>query len=324
MQDVTSELLPQGYQATIAIGGTYNAGANIAISSSPAVPLRQPQYWVGATITLNTSTGAPTIPDGTRIVTATNTVITLNNNVTIVNGDIINIGANPNYDVNFQGDEDFLTDKFVKFAYRFKFDDNEYSLISPFTEECFVPDQDGYFIEEDYKRTFESTIVKFMENKIDRIKFRIQAPDKIDQTQMIWSEAVNLLKIDSIDIIYTDSDSAALYVIDTITTDQLLAKNQSTDTIYLYEYNSRKPIRTLPEAETVRVSDKVPIRARTQETVGNRVIYGNYVASLGRPEDLNYNVQIDEKYKDTSSTSLEIATTPYLRIEYPNHTVKTK
>ena len=323
MQDVTSPLLPESFTVTIpnASSGPHNAGTSITVSTNTT----RLQYWVGATISLNTSIGAPTIPADTRIVSATTTSFVLNNNVTFLSGDVINIGANPNLDVNFQGDEDFLTDKFVKFAYRFKFDDNEYSLISPFTEECYVPKQDGYFLGgafgdgNDIESTWQSTIVNFMENKIDRIKFRLQAPDKIDQTQMTWAESIDLLKIDSVDIIYTDSDSAGLYVIDTITTEQLLAKNNS---IYLYEYNSRKPIRILPESETTRVSDKVPIRAKTQETVGNRVIYGNYVASLGRPEDLNYNVQVDEKYENSNSTSLEIATSPYLRIEYPNHTVK--
>jgi hypothetical protein len=250
--------------------------------------------------------------------------------VTFIASDEIYLGANPDYDPNFLGDEDYLTDKFVKFAYRFKFDDNEYSLISTFTEECFIPKQDGYFLggpfsldgsaAADPQRTFQSTIVSFMENKVDEITFRLQAPDKTDGVQMTWQESIELLKIDSIDIIYSDSDSTSFKIIDTITKDKIQTFNGKT---YLYKYKSQKPIRTLPEADIIRTSDKVPIRAKTQETVGNRIIYGNFTGGLGRPTELDYNVQIDEKYADNSSGGgLEIATEPKLIIEYPNHTVK--
>ena len=47
---------------------------------------------------------------------------------------------------NYPGDPNYLNDKFVRFSYRFKFDDNEYSLIAPFTQPAFIPDQDGYFL----------------------------------------------------------------------------------------------------------------------------------------------------------------------------------
>jgi hypothetical protein len=331
MQDVTSELLPQAETVEVTSGGTYAVGSNIAVTSTSTNLVN----WVGSTIKLKTSSGAPTIPDGTRVTSITNTGgqnynIVLTKEVVFIASDEIYLGANPVYDPNFLGDEDYLTDKFIKFAYRFKFDDNEYSLISTFTEECFIPKQDGYFLggpfsldgnlAKDPQRTFESTIVSFMENKVDEITFRLQAPDKTDGNQMTWQESVDLLKIDSIDIIYSDSDGNSFKIIDTIKKDKIQTFTGKT---YLYKYKSQKPIRVLPESDVVRTSDKVPIRARTQETAGNRIIYGNFTGSLGRPAELDYNVQIDEKFADVNSGGgLEIATEPKLRIEYPNHTVK--
>ena len=38
-----------------------------------------------------------------------------------------------------------IEDKFVKFAYRFQYDNNEYSVISPFTQTCFHPGKDKAF-----------------------------------------------------------------------------------------------------------------------------------------------------------------------------------
>ena len=52
---------------------------------------------------------------------------------------------NPTYDATFPGDPNFLKDKFARFSYRFKFDDNEYSIIAPFSQIAFIPEQDGFF-----------------------------------------------------------------------------------------------------------------------------------------------------------------------------------
>ena len=88
----------------------------------------------------------------------------------------IDVGLNPDYNANWPGDAQFLKDKFIKFGYRFKFKDNEYSLISPLSPSVFIPLQDGYFIsglvgyDGDYNDevdTYESTVVSFMENKVD-------------------------------------------------------------------------------------------------------------------------------------------------------------
>ena len=51
--------------------------------------------------------------------------------------------TNANYNANYNGDPDFLEDKFVRFSYRFKYIDNTYSIMAPFTQAAFIPRQDG-------------------------------------------------------------------------------------------------------------------------------------------------------------------------------------
>ena len=64
----------------------------------------------------------------------------------IVEGDILSIYIpNQDYEQEFAGDEVFLNDKFVRFSYRYKFDDGEYSVIAPFTQPVFIPKQNGFF-----------------------------------------------------------------------------------------------------------------------------------------------------------------------------------
>jgi hypothetical protein len=86
------------------------------------------------------------------------------------------IDANPYYNGLFAGDPSYLEDKFVRFSYRWRFDDNEYSIMAPFTQVAFIPKQDGYFMyvrqqtppidKDDQAAAYRSTIVEFVENKL--------------------------------------------------------------------------------------------------------------------------------------------------------------
>jgi len=272
---------------------------------------------------------------------------------------------NPYYEGDFNGDPDFLEDKFVRFAYRLRFDDGEFSIMSPFTQNTFIPKQDGYFLYKDQvappvdikdeEDAFRSTIVEFMENKVDKILLRI--PFEY-QTHLLEQS----LKIKSIDILYKQSNQVTVSVLETIPIQQVAdqtaeasvlgnftaqtsisldnilygsitpgvivsgngiennpsvvsfdavnnivvlsnAQTLANDTVLLfgdlkvfeYEYQSKKPYKILPTAATVRVYDKVPVKALAQEIISNRVVYGNFQDKHTPPASLNYNVAVGEK-----------------------------
>ena len=221
---------------------------------------------------------------------------------------------NPYYDANYGGDPQFLEDKFIRFSYRFKFDDGEYSIFAPFTQSMFIPKQDGYFKGDDEKLTYESTIVDFMENKVTKIDLLVPLPATRSVLQNIETSPI---KITEIDILYKESDGQAIRVVDTIKVENNTPWNtNSTDDVFIYTYESTKPYKTLPESELVRVYDRVPVRAKSQELISNRVVYGNFQNKHTPPASLNYQVGISDKYADTISSS------SYSTTEYPNHTVK--
>jgi hypothetical protein len=199
------------------------------------------------------------------------------------------------------GDPSYLESKFVRFSYRFKFDDNEYSIFAPFTQVAFIPKQKGYFVNGQEEAALSSTILDWFENGINNIDLIIPLPDSVGNIS-------NNYKIKEIDILYKESDQIPVKVIDTI-----FPPTTGTDNYYIYNYQSRKPIRTLPEAQTVRVYDKVPVVANTQEIVSNRVVYGNFKTKLTPPRTINYTVNIQKKISQGAATSF---------VEYPNHTVK--
>ena len=287
---------------------------------------------------------------------------------------------NLDYNENFEGDKDLLKDKFVRFSYRFKYDDNEYSLTAPFSQHAFIPKQFGYFIGDDTDKTKESGIVDFMENQVTTAGLVIDLPCSPDKL-------LDEYKVKQLQLLYKASDEQSLKVIADIDTSSpnnikgvpksitirsggggyttgvkettggsgsgltvevltlgagntitsIIIKNpgdgyKKNDTIevsgsanaaiirvselenlYIYDYNSQRPIKVLPEKELVRVSDIVPLRAKTQEVVGNRVIYGNFLQNRSTPTDIKYNVIAAEKGTQTYSNT---------NLEFYNHTLK--
>ena len=219
---------------------------------------------------------------------------------------------NPYYNPNWPGDKNYLRDKFIRFAYRFQYDDGEYSLISPFTQACFIPQQDGYFIDKDTEKTYKSTEVEFMQNKVDNVKLLIPVPAESAN----WSSALNDLRISSIDIVFKDDSQTTLKVIETVDANSLISNNTS---VFVYEYQSKKPFKTLPTRDLLRVSDQVPVRALAQESVGNRIVFGNLVDKHTPPSSINYNTQTGFKMEESGAGALEYS---YVRREYQNHTLK--
>ena len=220
----------------------------------------------------------------------------------LAGSEVIISKPNPNYDSEFTGDTEFLKDKYIRFAYRLKFDDNEYSIISPFTQIAFIPNQYGSFLPYDEERAAKSSVLNFFENYINCIDLYFQTPlptnNTSDYTRLYqeWSDFINDFKVVEVDILCKFADKTAIQVIDTISADRILNEFiEKPAWLFKYTYRSTKPIKTLPEKETTRVSDRVPIRALSQESAGNRIIYSNYIDKHTSPQFLNYNLTVEKK-----------------------------
>jgi len=237
---------------------------------------------------------------------------------------------NPYFDSNFKSNAniEYLSDKFARFSYRYRFDDGEYSLIAPFTQPCFIPEQDGYFtsniegsfsggtenIVSDEEQAYRSTEVAFMENKVNKILLNIPLP----------STAGNLFtnfKVSEIDILYKESDQTTIKVVETIPTTNNVSGSSN---FYQYEYGSKQPFKVLPQVETTRVYDKVPVKALSQEVASNRVIYGNYQDKHTPPSFLDYTLNVDIKggTNQQFSVSKNKVDSKTSVVEYPNATLK--
>lgn len=225
--------------------------------------------------------------------------------------------------IPYPGDPTYLSDKYVRFSYRFRFEDGEDSIIAPFTQIAYIPKQDGYFMyktpivvggepeKDDESSAYRSTVVEFMQNKVNKILLQINLPCPANQM-------LSLYKISEIEILYKDASLLAVSVVDSIPTNPAInSAFNTTSLVYSYEYQSRKPFKTLPEKDIIRVYDRTPVKALCQEVVSNRIVYSNYQDKFTYPKYLDYNVGHSTKlpfgFDEGEGTSI---------IEYPNHSVK--
>jgi len=252
-------------------------------------------------------------------------LITLTKQITInTSTDQLRVGANPDYNSSFTGDADLIEERFVRFSYRFQYEDNEYSLSAPFSQICFIPKQLGEFgwgqsdVNQDMDNTFASTILEWFENRIDSIALKIPLPDGGTSAATALTALTNDYKVKSIDILVKESDGLATRIIKTIPAADIVAgdieplpNTSGTQFYYKFDYKSTKVYKTLSSSQQNRVYDKVPIKALAQEISANRVIYGNFVSQHTPPNNLDYSVINGNK---------SLAYNNYA--QYPNHSVK--
>ena len=334
MTNKTSLFNSNGLAASATVAGNSTGGAAGSLSAtyqfsvdatnfSPNVIPRIGDIVTGTGVSANTTILTTSASYG-----ATTTVwtVTLSKITAIADGtgNAINVAVNQNYDASWQGDAAFLEDKFVRFSYRFKFEDNEYSLMAPFSQPMFIPKQYSEFGAGqnpdfvDMDNAYKSTILNWFENSVDNIVLRTPMP--FSTPALMTSE---LLAIE-VDLLYKESDALAVKVLDTVRFSDLQSSafdkiiysdpihgEVVTQGFYDYNYASSKPYKTLPTSQTTRVYDKVPIKALAQELIGNRVVYGNYVDKHSSPDSIQFSALISDKrpYNDNF-------------IQYPYHNLK--
>ena len=218
--------------------------------------------------------------------------------------------------VNWPGDPDFLEDKFVRFSYRFQYENNEYSLVAPWTQPIFIPDQDGFFIENIYdgfgglisnpdneNNAYKSTILNFFKNRVNNAILYVPFPS---------NQPITDYKIKSLEILYKESDAVVQKIVEVIDVNTIsFSSYKPQENYYEYTYQSKKPYRALPESVTTRVADKVPVKALSQEIISNRVVYGNF-ADRYDPPSISYTTQSGPRSPEFGN---DVG-------EYPNHTLK--
>jgi hypothetical protein len=147
-------------------------------------------------------------------------------------------------------DSSNMKEKFITVAYRWKNRDDQYSSLSPFSAVSFAPKEWFY----DYGVGNN----KSMTNKYNALKIVCESGDEF---------------VKEIQIVIKDTRSPNANVVETISKEQL---NILDDKSFTFDFKNNKTYAPLPIDQVTRLFDNVPLLAKAQDIIGNRLSYGNY------------------------------------------------
>jgi len=89
-----------------------------------------------------------------------------------------------------------------------------------------------------------------MENNVQNIELIIPLPDI---AKNLGVASTSTYKISGIDILYKESEALSVKVLDSVDSTEFSSINKRDLDYYVYDYQSRKPYKTLPSIQTTRV-----------------------------------------------------------------------
>ena len=181
--------------------------------------------------------------------------------------------------VNEQDKENNMKEKFVQFSYRFRYIDNQYSAMAPFSGIAFSP---GTFI---------------LDFGAGENKGMLNTQNQVDITFRTGGEFVV-----GVDLIMRDTKSMNIYIVESFNKGDLDINN---DSVYTYNFSNSKIYRTLPTNQLTRLYDNVPLKAKAQELIDRRIVYGNYEQSYDIADDMGVNIMVDYNVAHVSKNTEE-------------------
>lgn len=172
-------------------------------------------------------------------------------------------------------DENNIKEIFPRFGCRYKYLDGEYSAISPWSDVAFKPKLFSY----DYSVGTNESMVN--------------THNSVDISFDTGSELVT-----DIEVVYKESGSNTIYLIETLNKEKKLWADNSTQT---FNFTNSKIYRALPEKELWRLYDNVPLLAKALAVLNNRIIFGNYVENFNLIDSNEEKIIIDLSVEKTST-----------------------
>ena len=158
----------------------------------------------------------------------------------------------PTFNLISQATEaNYMETRMISFAYRYKYQDDEYSALSQFTDIAFVP---GVF-----KLDIATNLNSGMKNIYNAVELSFNTGDS---------------NVVGVDLVFKFADSNVLNVIERFDKSNY---GWPDNTIQTQTFSNSKIYTILPDSELLRLYDNVPRIAKAQTLMGNRLVYGNYV-----------------------------------------------
>ena len=163
--------------------------------------------------------------------------------------------------------DDFLEERFISFAYRYKYADNQYSATSQFSEYAFTPSTFSFsynsYLNEGMKNTKNAAIITF-------------------------NSGSSL--VTGIELLFKESTTNNIKVIEFLDKSNL---GYSNNVDYTYTFDNSKIFTLLPDSELLRLYDNVPKVAKAQTIMGNRLVYGNYKEGYNLKDKFGEDIKLE-------------------------------
>jgi len=144
----------------------------------------------------------------------------------------------------------FLEDRFICFAYRYEYQNGEFSATSQFSPPAFEAGA--------YRFSESSFLNEGMLNTANVVQITFDTGGPL---------------VVAIQLLFKDMTDPTIKIIETINkAEQGLGDNNS----FTFTFEDQKIFTVLPEYEVLRLYDNVPLKAQAQTLMGNRLVYGNY------------------------------------------------
>lgn len=168
---------------------------------------------------------------------------------------------------NEQDQENNMKEKFLQFSHRYKYIDNQYSAMSPWSGTAFVPDN--------YTLDYGAGENKAMLNSKNRVNISFSTGGQF---------------VEEIELLMRDTKSKNVSIIESFNKEQLNILNNG---LFNYRFANNKVYRVLPSAQLTRMFDNVPLKAKAQEVIDRRIVYGNYEQSYNIEDSVGKKIGID-------------------------------
>ena len=166
--------------------------------------------------------------------------------------------------------ENAVKEQFFAFSYRYKYLDGEYSALSSFTDYQFTPSTK-------FRLDYNTMENLSMLNLFNAYRIGFNTGDK---------------RVTDVQICFKNPNSNLIYVIENLNKKE---KGYQNDTEKTYAFSNKKIYRALPDDELGRIFDDIPLTAKAQDFIENRIVYGNITKQydLLREEGDNQKIKID-------------------------------
>lgn len=186
-------------------------------------------------------------------------------------------------------ESNYLEDRYICFAYRYRYADGEYSATSPFSDPAFTP--------KPFQFSVNSLLNEGMVNTFNSVNVSYNTGGPL---------------VESVELLFKESQNSIVKVIDKFNKQD---RGLSDNSIESYTFTNSNIFTILPDSEILRLYDNVPRFALSQTIMGNRLIYGNYIDGYnlernGVKTQIEYTVDlISESTQENSIQGVEVSGT---------------